>query len=112
MTEVAKPTKFNSDSDLYAWREIFRIYVDCRIFFVARETDRSQRPVEKAEEKMRWFLGEVRRLKLSQQFKNKKSHALLSHFITLNMSILRLLRFQSINKTAMTKILKSKNPST
>jgi len=63
--------------------------------------------VEKAEEKMRWFQEEVERLRLTKGFKNKQSTLLFQEFMGLNMLILRLLKFQSINKTAMRKILKS-----
>ncbi|KAI5793864.1 SPX domain-containing protein [Peziza echinospora] len=108
VTDVARPKSFTSHhSDLYAWREIFRIYTESGIFFSQRERDgRAQRSVEKAEEKMRWFREEVERLRLTKGFKNKQSTLLFQEFMGLNMLILRLLKFQSINKTAMRKILK------
>lgn len=42
-----------------------------------------------------------------KSFRNKKSGGLLDQFVGVNLEILKLLRFQEINKTAMRKILKS-----
>lgn len=63
--------------------------------------------MEKAEEKIKWFQAELQRLGTLKQFKNKHSVKLFTEFMGLNISVLRLLRFQAINKTAVRKILKS-----
>ncbi|KAF8477527.1 SPX domain-containing protein [Kalaharituber pfeilii] len=107
VTDVVKPKSFTKDSDLYSWREIFRIYLESGIFISQLEREgRIQRTVEMAEEKLKWFQAELKRVGVTKHFKNKHSLELFKNFMDLNMSILRLLRFQSINKTAMRKILK------
>lgn len=108
VTGVAAPKSANSKSDLYPWREIFRIYVESGIFFSNRESENHQeRTVEKAQEQLALFNSEIHRLGLGTKFKNPCSLHLLRRFIGVNMDVLRVMRFQAINKLAMTKILKS-----
>lgn len=108
VTGVAAPKSANSKSDLYPWREIFRIYVESGIFFSNRESENHQeRTVEKAQEQLVLFNSEIYRLGLCAKFKNPYSLQLLRRFIGINMDLLRVMRFQAINKLAMTKILKS-----
>lgn len=108
VTGVATPKSANSKSDLYPWREIFRIYVESGIFFSNRESENHQeRTVEKAQEQLELFNSEVHRLRLRNKFKNPYSLHLLHQFVSVNMDVLRVMRFQAINKLAMTKILKS-----
>lgn len=108
VTKVAAPKSANSKSDLYPWREIFRIYVESGIFFSNRESENHQeRTVEKAQEQLALFNSEIHRLGLRAKFKNPYSLHLLRRFISVNMDVLRAMRFQAINKLAMTKILKS-----
>lgn len=110
VTGVAAPKSANSKSDLYPWREIFRVYVESGIFFSNLESENHQeRTVEKAQEQLTWFNSEVRRLGLLAKFKNAYSPHLLRRFMDINTDILRVMRFQAINKLAMAKILKSKS---
>lgn len=105
---VAAPKSTNSKSDLYPWREIFRVYVESGIFFSNLESENHQaRTVEKAQEQLAWFNSEIRRLGLLGKFKNSYSPHLLRRFMDVNIDVLRVMRFQAINKMAMTKILKS-----
>lgn len=105
---MAAPKSANSKSDLYPWREIFRIYVESGIFFSNRESENHhERTVEKAQEQLALFNSEIHRLGLRTKFKNPYSLQLLRRFIGVNMDVLRVMRFQAINKLAMTKILKS-----
>lgn len=109
VTGVAAPKSGKSKSDLYPWREIFRVYVESGIFFSNLESENHQeRTAEKANERLVWFNSEIRRLGLQTKFKNPYSPHLLRRFMDVNMDVLRVMRFQAINKMAMTKILKSK----
>jgi E3 ubiquitin-protein ligase BAH len=51
-------------SDLYTWREIFRIYMDAQVFQGAHEMDRTLRTSEKSRKQMEWFTSELGRLNL------------------------------------------------
>ncbi|KAL7276271.1 hypothetical protein RUND412_000737 [Rhizina undulata] len=107
VTAVATPKSLSSRSDLYPWREIFRIYIESGVFFSTLEIEaHRERSVEKVQERLNRFITEVDRLKLRSTFKSPESTFLFARFIELNKSILKLLKFQAMNKTAMTKILK------
>lgn len=108
ITAVAAPKPRNNKSDLYPWREIFRIYLESGIFFSNLESESHQeRTVEKAAERLTFFADEVRRLGIQTKFKNPYSPSLFKMFLSVNMDVLRVMRFHDINRTAMTKILKS-----
>ena len=105
---VSKPSSFSRSSDLYAWRGIFQLYMESGIFFSPYERDgHKQHTIEGVERQINWFEKELERKGVVRGFKNKKSVGLLQEFLGINLSILRLLRFMEINKTAMRKILKS-----
>ncbi|KAL7276026.1 hypothetical protein RUND412_000995 [Rhizina undulata] len=107
VTTVATPKSFSSRSDLYPWREIFRIYMESGVFFSNLEIEaHRERSVEKAQERLNWFTTEIDRLKLRSTFKSPGSAFLFARFMEVNKSILKLLKFQEMNKMAMTKILK------
>lgn len=112
VTGVAAPKSTNSKSDLYPWREIFRVYVESGIFFSNLECENhEERTAEKAQEQLAWFNKEIFRRGLQTKFKNPYSSNLLRRFMDINMDVLRVMRFQAINKIAMTKILKSITPT-
>lgn len=109
VTAVSNPrSSIVSRSDLYPWREIFRIYLEMGIFFSNLEVEQHQeRTVEDAQARLNKFRFEMERMGLPKSFKNRQSQALFGRFIEVNEEVLRVLRFQAINKMAMTKILKS-----
>lgn len=108
VTTVAVPSSFSPRSDLYPWREIFRLYLEMGIFFSSLEIDNHrERDVEDAHVRLEKFRGEIQRLGLQKQFKHRNSSRLLVRFMTMNEEVMRVLRFQAINKVAMRKILKS-----
>lgn len=111
LAEVATPRHVNPRSDLYPWREILRLYSDAGIYFTTTETRRTKQPVDSAEEKLKKFAQMVQDQGTLKQFKHKDSLALWTHFVDINMGLIRLLRFQEINQTAITKILKSASKS-
>jgi E3 ubiquitin-protein ligase BAH len=108
VTAVATPMSLVSRSDLYPWREIFRVYLEMGIFFSNLEIEaHKERNVDDARARLDKFCSEVERLGLRKSFKHRNSEVLFRRFIGVNEEVLRVLRFQAINKMAMTKILKS-----
>ena len=108
VTAVSAPTTLVSTSDLYPWREIFRIYLESGIFFSTLEMEsHKERTAEEAQSRLQKFIAEVERRGLPKSFKHRNSPLLFERFLAVNEQVLKVLQFQAINKTAMQKILKS-----
>ncbi|KAK9357963.1 SPX domain-containing protein [Lipomyces starkeyi] len=93
-------------NDLYVWREIFRLYIDAGVFFSTLEQDHGERSVEQAKQQLTWFTGQIQQMDLMNRFKSPESKSILESFWKLNMSLLQSAQFQTLNRTATTKILK------
>ncbi|TFY73592.1 hypothetical protein EWM64_g10420, partial [Hericium alpestre] len=95
-------------SDLYAWREIFQLYVEAEVFSSLSERAHGDRDVEDSEARLKLFaervtgrgLGDRRTLKLAE------SRQALESFLQLNVFLLDLKKFQKANAEATRKILK------
>lgn len=106
ISKVARPSQVFKRTDLYAWREIFSIYTDSKVFFSTDERDRFQRNSATAQKQLQAFSSKVQQLGLLKRLK-KDSRIALDCFLQINLTLLRNLKFQELNGTAMTKILKS-----
>ncbi|KAK9352210.1 SPX domain-containing protein [Lipomyces doorenjongii] len=93
-------------NDLYVWREIFRLYIDAGVFFSSLEQDHGERSVEQAKQQLTWFTDQIQQMDLMDRFKSPESKSILESFWKLNMSLLQSAQFQTLNRTATTKILK------
>jgi hypothetical protein len=93
-------------TDLYAWREVFSLWIEGQIFESEREKDRGENSVVDAERRLQWFADQVGRRQLAQMMKFKESRAALEKFVNLNITLLDLKRFQVANEEAARKILK------
>ncbi|OAX78497.1 hypothetical protein ACJ72_07193 [Emergomyces africanus] len=105
IVKVSKPQFRRSQSALYTWREIFRSYIDMQVFFCTDEQGSGQRDSQTASqqlEKFRATLKQDRRIKKL----GKEGRAALETFLCINSVLLQNLKFQEINRTALTKILK------
>lgn len=101
---VASPYK--KHSDLGVWREIFRVYLEAGIFFGDTELSRTERQTEKAQRQMKWFLEEIQKLGLLDNFQQPESLHLFKIFLALNTTLLSFKHFHDVNQLAMKKILK------
>lgn len=106
---VAKPSRF-SKNDLARWRDIFELYLDAEIFFATHEQDHGARSSGRALKQLQLFQGEVEKRKLNAKFKLRESQVAFDRFLKLNVSLLKNLQFQELNRLAVSKILKSKRP--
>lgn len=104
---VSKPTRL-SKNDLARWRQIFELYLDANVFFATNEQDHGARSSQKAVKQLQWFQTEVSKRGLAKHFKIQESQQAYSRFLQLNLSLLKNLQFQELNKLAVSKILKSK----
>ena len=103
---VTKPSRY-SKNDISRWRELFELYLDAQIFFSTHERDHGARKSDVALRQLMWFQNQVRDRKLVEHFKLPASRDAYTRFMELNATLLRNLKFQEINKTAIKKILKS-----
>lgn len=102
--KLAAPPEGFAKTDMYAWREVLTLYTDSKIFFSTNERDKFRRDPSTAQKQLQHFSSKVRELR---NFNRKESHAVLERFLYINLTLLRNLKFQELNSTAMTKILKS-----
>jgi hypothetical protein len=103
---VTRPSNPTSQSDLYAWREIFSLYRDAAVFFANTERHRGPRTAVQARERIAWFSEQLARNPITRKFKNKESNFLLREFLDINTTLLQTLLFQEMNSLATQKILK------
>jgi hypothetical protein len=92
VTKTASASSSKSKSDLYAWREVFSLWVEAEIFEGEREMDRGERRIEEIERRLNWFVDQVGRRKLAKKMKSKDSRKALERFVELNQELLQLKR--------------------
>lgn len=111
LTKITIPSHGRrAKDDMERWREIFELYLDARIFFSTRESDHGARSSAQALKQLQWFQEQVLKRKLVHGLKLRASREVFNSFISVNSLLLQNLKFQEINRLAVTKILKSKCP--
>lgn len=106
VSHASVPSK-SSETDMARWRQIFELYVRGEIFFSTSERNHGPRNAVEATKQFEWFSEELVKRGLDGKFNKKESPSALDKFLRLNVHLLRHLKFQEINQTAMFKILKS-----
>ncbi|KAF8548315.1 hypothetical protein OG21DRAFT_1516457 [Imleria badia] len=91
-------------SDLYTWREIFRLYAEAEVFESVRESTRGEKSIEEVEKLFKLFNGLVQEKKASLVLPGSKEA--FDVFLNLNLFILDAKKFQLANSEATRKILK------
>ncbi|GJN82505.1 hypothetical protein PLIIFM63780_006045 [Purpureocillium lilacinum] len=106
VAQLSQPSRF-SKTDMARWRRIFELYLDAEVFFATHERDHGSRSSQSALRQLQWFQGEVDKRHLATDFKLRESRAAFSRFLSLNVSLLKNLQFQELNRLAVFKILKN-----
>ncbi|RMZ84317.1 hypothetical protein DV738_g695, partial [Chaetothyriales sp. CBS 135597] len=105
LRELKLSHKRRSKEEVETWRKVFEIYNDAEVFVSSHESDAGARDVEQAQKHFDWFLTQ-----LAEQRKRGEitigDNDTLDRFIRINTNLLRLLRFQAMNRTAVSKIMK------
>lgn len=91
-TVAATTSSAKNAKDMYAWREVFSLWVEAEIFESASERNRGERSVEEVEKRLNWFVDQVGRRKLAKKMKSKESRKALERFVELNQELLQLKR--------------------
>ena len=92
---------------MYAWRQLFDLYLQAAVFFSTQETNTGSRSPTSAAQQLEWFQNEVTKQGLVSTFNLPASHRALDKFVKINIALLRNMRFLEINQIAIDKILKS-----
>jgi hypothetical protein len=94
-----------SKKDLYAWREIFTLWIESEIFESSAERTRGERTVEQAEARLQMFADMVVKRGLGDRrtMRGKKVREAWEEFLRLNVLLLDIKRFQIANINAARK---------
>ncbi len=107
IAKVAAPSSNQSKTDLYKWREIFEMYTESKIFFSTDEQDSGSRNPNIAHMQLQVFSDRLKQSGVVSRLKMKDSRTALDKFIQLNLTLLKNMKFQELNRIATVKILKS-----
>ena len=91
-TVAATTSSAKNDKDMYAWRDVFTLWVEAEIFESSSERTRGERSVAEVEKRLAWFVDQVGRRKLAKKMKSKESRKALERFVELNQELLQLKR--------------------
>ena len=91
-------------SDVYAWRQIFQMWVDAQIFESTMEKDRGERSVEESEAKLTEFANKAVKEGLGdgRTIQRKESRDALERFLKMNVLLLDL---KKVNKLSIIEAL-------
>ncbi|KAJ3716221.1 hypothetical protein C8R42DRAFT_725411 [Lentinula raphanica] len=97
-----------NESNLYSWREIFRLYVESEVFESSNEAYPGELSIKESEKPSKLFAEHVilRGLGNKRKLKLKQSHEALESFLSLNMFVLNVMKLKQANTEATCKILK------
>lgn len=95
-----------SKAQVDVWREIFRMYIESQVFFSSNEQDAGARDVEHIQKQLQLFTNVLVAEQATQLKLDEDAKAALETFMKINFSLLQFLRYQDINRVALTKILK------
>jgi len=99
-----------SQSDLYTWREIFRLYQEAEIFEDVSEGHHSERSQEDSEDRLQLFAARVAQGVLGDwtKFQNARTQEALKRFMRLITTLLNIKKFQTASNEAVDRILKKR----
>lgn len=95
-----------SRKEIYAWREIFRLYIESQIFFSSNEQDAGSRNSEQAAEQLKLFTTTLSKQQKKSLNLDKDAKKALDGFMELNFHLLQFMKYQEMNRMAMSKIMK------
>ncbi|KAG9311312.1 hypothetical protein JVU11DRAFT_8400 [Chiua virens] len=91
-------------SDLYTWREIFRLYAEAEIFESVTESSHGERSTVEVERQLKLFEEQIRDQKATLVLPG--SRKALDALLNLNLFVLGMKKFELANSDATRKILK------
>jgi len=95
-----------SKQEIETWRTIFELYTDAEIFMSSHEVDAGARDATHAQKQYYEFNKALSAHQTQILHLGKEGNSALDRFLRVNIKLLRLIKFQEINNTALNKILK------
>jgi E3 ubiquitin-protein ligase BAH len=95
-----------SKQETEAWRQIFEIYSDAEVFLSSHEADAGSRDYTHAQEHFQTFNKTLKTQQNGILKLSKPATESLGRFLSINVTLLRLMKFQDINRIALAKIMK------
>ncbi|KAK6364996.1 hypothetical protein LTS17_011692 [Exophiala oligosperma] len=95
-----------SKQEIEIWRKIFELYAEAEIFMSSHEADAGARDAERAQLQYSNFNQSLKKQQKEVRRLGKDASAALERFLGINSNLIRLIKFQEINKTALSKIMK------
>ncbi|KIY02784.1 uncharacterized protein Z520_01249 [Fonsecaea multimorphosa CBS 102226] len=96
-----------SKKEVEAWRQIFELYTDAEVFLSSHEVDAGARNAAHAQKQFQLFNQSLAAQQKKDALKlGHDANGALSRFLQININLLRLIRFQEINRIALSKIMK------
>jgi hypothetical protein len=95
-----------SRQEVEAWRMIFELYTEAEIFMSRHEADAGARDAAHAQKQYSEFNKALATHQDQILRLGKGGNSALDRFLRVNIQLLRLIKFQEINNTALNKILK------
>jgi E3 ubiquitin-protein ligase BAH len=110
ISKATNPDDKKGRQDLLKWRALLECYVDAEVFFATNEQDHGIRGSKEASKRYAEFLANAKSAGLltPDGYRGKDGRKAVQMFLNVNEELMQCLRFQEINRTAMSKILKSK----
>lgn len=106
LQELKASKKKRSKQDIEQWRRLFELYAESEVFRSSHEADAGARDVAHAQKQLQLFTDQVRKQRNNGALVSKESNAAMDRFLKINVDLLRLMRFQEMNRIALAKILK------
>lgn len=98
--------KKKSKQEVEAWRQLFELYTDSEVFASSHEIDAGSRDVAHAQKQLQMFTKSVAEQRLKKRLATKEANEAMERFLKINVDLLRLMRFQEVNRIALAKIMK------
>lgn len=106
LQELKQSKKKRSKQEIEAWRKLFELYTDSEIFSSSHEADAGSRDVAHAQKQLKAFTETVMDLRVKRTLASKEGNVAMDRFLKINVDLLRLMRFQEMNRIALSKIMK------
>lgn len=103
---LADSSTRKSKKEIHAWREVFRLYTESQIFFSSNEHDAGSMNSQQASARLSTFAKALKNESQKSLKLGKSGREALDGFMSINMNLLRFMKFQEINRTALSKITK------
>lgn len=96
-----------SKKEVEMWRKIFELYSDAEVFLSSHEADAGARDAAHAQRQLQYFTQSLSTQQKKATLRlGDEANTALSRFLRINVKLLRLIKFQEINRTALNKIMK------